>query len=218
MTITARYRSTSIDKRVLELFALVGDSFVGAKEALLHSDTSIATRLVDRERHIDQLYGSLQGEVSQRLMDDDHKPGELHYLVGIVRIIPELERSGDLAEHIARKAALDLTRELKPRCRGIMEQMAELGASMWTQASVAFDVQDPLVAVHLDQLDESLDDLHVSFMTEVASSQPPIAIAMELALVGRFLERFGDHAVNLARTTASLITQVDPYPKASSED
>ncbi|MEX6429468.1 MAG: phosphate signaling complex PhoU family protein [Ferrimicrobium sp.] len=218
MTSTTPYRSTSIDQRVLELFALVGDSFVGAKEALLHGDTSIATRLVDRERHIDELYGSLQREVSQRLMDDDHRPGELHYLVGIVRIIPELERSGDLAEHIARKAALDLTRDLKPRCRGIMEQMAELGASMWTQASVAFDIQDPAVATRLDQLDENLDDLHVSFMTEVASSTPPIAIAMELALVGRFLERFGDHAVNLARTTASLITQVDPYPKASSED
>ncbi|WP_298346845.1 phosphate uptake regulator PhoU [Ferrimicrobium sp.] len=218
MTIAHHYRNTSIDQRVLELFALVGDSFVGAKEALLHSDTSITTRLVDRERRIDELYSTLQGEVSQRLMDDDHHPGELHYLVGIVRIIPELERSGDLAEHIARKASLDLTRDLRPRCRGIMEQMAELGASMWTQASLAFDVQDPTVATHLDQLDENLDDLHVSFMTEVASSTPPIAIAMELALVGRFLERFGDHAVNLARTTASLITQVDPYPKASSED
>jgi len=212
------YRSESIDAKVRQLFALVGDGFAGAREALLASDASITRRLIARERQIDDLYAEVQRDVSERLAREPHEPGELHYLIGIVRIIPELERSGDLAEHIARKAGLELTRGLRPRCRGIMEQMGELASAMWVEAAQAFDRQDASAAYRLDQLDEELDDLHVSFMTEVSSAAPPIAVAMELALVGRFLERFGDHAVNLARTTASLVTLINPYPKASSAD
>ena len=200
------YRSPSIDTRVLELFALVGDGFVGAREALIHGDVSISTLLIDREKRIDRLYNSLQKEVSERLLTGGLEPAEIQYLVGVIRIIPELERSGDLAEHIARKAALDLSRDLRPRCRGIMQQMGEVGTLMWNQASIAYDTRDATIAGMLGEMDESLDDLHVSFIAEVVSSSPPATVAMELALVGRFLERFGDHAVNLARTVAAITT------------
>ncbi|MHB8190984.1 MAG: phosphate signaling complex PhoU family protein [Ferrimicrobium sp.] len=207
----------SIDVRVLELFALVSDGFVGAKEALLHGDRSITAQLVDRERRIDRLYHSLQDDIDRRLLAPGLTPEHVHYLVTVTRIIPELERSGDLALHIAQKAVLDLTRDLSPRSRGILEQMAELGAAMWNQASVAFDERDAHAANHLDALDEELDELHLSFIAEVASTCTSVAIAMEMALVGRFFERFGDHAVNLARTTSTLARTREAHPRSRSD-
>ncbi len=215
MAQSAEFRSQPIDEGVIELFALVGDGFVGAVEAFLYGDQDITSSLLDRERRIDELYRSLQAKVSDRLTQGPLDPVEVQYLVGVIRIIPELERSGDLSEHIARKAAMGLAADMSPRCRGIVKQMADLAAAMWTQASMAYEKRDPSVADLLDQLDESLDDLHVSFIAEVASSRCSLTTAMELTLIGRFLERLGDHAVNLARTTASLVTRVDPYPKQS---
>lgn len=214
MTATpALYRSRSIDLAVLELFALVSDGFAGAKEAFLHEDHEIVTQLVARERLIDEHYQRLEREVNARLLEPDRSPTVVHYLVTIVRIIPELERSGDLAEHIARKGALGLARELRPRARGLLESMAELALAMWNETAAGFEQGDATVARRVNELDESLDDLHVTFTAEIASTCRSIATAMDLALVARFVERFGDHAVNLARSTASLATLESPRPK-----
>lgn len=209
------YRSRSIDFAVLELFALVSDAFSGAKEAFLHEDKGIVAHLVERERIIDVRYLALEREVHERLLSPDRTPAMVHYLVTIVRIIPELERSGDLAEHIARKGALGLVRELRPRARGLLESMAELALSMWSETAMAFEHTDPTVARRVNDLDESLDDLHVTFTAEIASTCQSIATAMDLALVARFVERFGDHAVNLARSTAALATLESPVPKGN---
>ncbi len=209
----ALYRSPSIDAAVLELFALVSDGFSGAKEAFLHEDHEIVRRLIQRERTIDARYLALEREVNARLLAPDRTPEAVHYLVTIVRIIPELERSGDLTEHIARKGALGLVRALGPRARGLLESMAELALEMWQATAVAFELADPSVARRVNELDEALDDLHVAFSTEIASTCSSISTAMDLALVARFVERFGDHAVNLARSSATLTTLTTPMPK-----
>ncbi len=194
----------SLDERVLELFALVMDGFVGAKEAFLHGDSSIVTQLIERERRIDRLYHRLQEEVSDLLTQPDANPQSVHYLVSIIRIIPELERSGDLALHIAQKAVIDPGGDLSPRTRGILEQMAEVATALWNATAIAYEERDPSAAERLQTLDEDLDELHASFRTEVAATCTSISTAMEMALVGRFFERFGDHAVNVARTIADM--------------
>lgn len=209
----APYRSRSIDHAVLELFALVSDGFAGAKEAFLHEDHAIVSHLLERERLIDARYLALEREVNERLLAPERTPAMVHYLVTVVRIIPELERSGDLAEHVARKGALGLARELSPRGRGLLESMAELALSMWSETALAFERADPTVARRVHELDESLDDLHVTFTAEIASTCRSIATAMDLALVARFVERFGDHAVNLALSSATLATLESPLPK-----
>jgi phosphate transport system protein len=54
-------------------------------------------------------------------------------------------------------------------------------------------------AERIDLLDDELDDLHVQFIAELVSGAVPVQVAIELALVGRFYERLGDHDVNLTR-------------------
>ena len=56
----------------------------------------------------------------------------------------------------------------------------------------------------VDDLDDEMDDLHVSLTVEVVAGTMPLPVAVELALLARFYERFGDHAVNLAKRVAVL--------------
>ena len=70
---------------------------------------------------------------------------------------------------------------------------------MWRGAANAYAERDPGAAEHLRTLDDQLDDLHVSLSAELAESVTSTPVAIEMGLVARFLERLGDHAVNVAR-------------------
>jgi phosphate transport system protein len=131
---------------------------------------------------------------------------DLRFLLCVLRMVPELERSGDLAEHIAQRAARGLASELTPRIRGIVQQMGRVGADMWRTAADAYVERDPDAADSLRERDDELDDLLVSMTAELASGSVSIPVAIEMALVGRFYERLGDHAVNLCERVRYLAT------------
>jgi phosphate transport system protein len=124
----------------------------------------------------------------------------------VLRIVPELERSGDLAEHIAQRAVRGLTGELTPRLRGLIQQMGRVSVQMWHETSAAWAAREPHAGDRLRELDDELDDLHLSFIAELAAGGVSVPVAIELALVGRFYERLGDHAVNIAARVHYLAT------------
>lgn len=195
----------SVEKRVIELYALVGDGFAGATEALLRGDRAIANDLIARDKLIDAVYKDVEEQVTVALDTSTLERSDLRYLVGIMRMIPELERSGDLAEHIARRALLGISSDLTPRCRGIIDQMGEVGTDMWRRGADAYADRDSSSASVIEALDDEMDDLHLAYIAEVTSSISNVVVAMELALVGRFYERFGDHAVNLSRAVGYVV-------------
>lgn len=187
-----------------ELFALVGDGFAGATDALLSGDKAAAKTLIERDRLIDTLYRQLLSTTQTMLKEQRLASGDINYLITVLRLIPELERSGDLAEHIAQRALLEIGQEMTPRSRGIVQQMGDIGTLMWRMATDAFCDKDFEAAKTLDNLDDDLDDLHLSLMTEIVTGSMSIAVVIETAMIARFYERFGDHAVNIARACSQF--------------
>jgi phosphate transport system protein len=187
-----------IDQQVRQLFALVSEGVAGATDALLAGDRQAARDLVARDQLMDALYLDIEDVVQRQFALQGPVANDLRFLLSVLRIVPELERSGDLAEHIAQRAARGLTGELTPRLRGLIEQMGRVGVELWQDAARVYDERDAQAAQRLRELDDELDDLHVSFITEVAAGNVSVPVAIELALVGRFYERLGDHAVNIA--------------------
>src|ERR1700720_3730849 len=116
---------SEIDRRVIHLFARVCDAIAGATEALLTGDRERAKVLVEADTEIDALYQQIDALVLGHLQSAANHPALLHYFVSVLRLLPELERSGDLAEHIARRTALGLAAESTPRSRGLLERMGE---------------------------------------------------------------------------------------------
>ncbi len=205
-----------IDRKVLQLFALVGDSVSGATHALLAGDRESAKILADRDEVIDLLCQEIEELTLQQLtVAGITSPNQLRYLVTVIRMLPDLERNGDLAEHVARRAARGLGAELSARSRGLIERMGEVAVHMWRATTDAYAERQSTGWALVDDLDDEMDDLHVSLTVEVVAGTMPLPVAVELALLARFYERFGDHAVNLAKRVAVLSrTNVVP-PDAS---
>ena len=194
----------SIDRKVIQLFALVGEGLSGATHALLAADRDAAIKLARADEIVDALQREIEDEVLERIADKRLDLDELTMLIAVLRMLPEIERSGDLAEHIARRAVRGLGREMSARSRGLIEQMGELAARMWRKATDAFADRSSNVATAVEELDDEMDDCHVTLTAEIVAGGMPIPVAIELALIGRFYERFGDHAVNIARRVRSF--------------
>jgi phosphate transport system protein len=192
-----------VEARVIQLFALVSEALARATEALLANDASMGSGVVEGDQVVDDLTAEVELLV-WRQIDDTSTPGEsLRHLVGILLILPELERSGDLAEHIAQRAVTNLGAEMSPLSRGIVQRMAEVALEMWRDAADAYaDRSAQSVSLHED--DEEIDILHERLTREIAAETMPTAIGAQVTLLARFYERLGDHAVNLARRIEML--------------
>lgn len=201
-----------IDEQVRRLFALVSEGVAGATDALLAGDRQAARDLVARDHAIDELYVSVEDIVQRQFALQAPLASDLRFMLSVLRIVPELERSGDLAEHIAQRAARGITGELNPRMRGLIEQMGRVGVQLWQETASAYTERQAGMARRLRELDDEMDDLHVSFIAELASGTVSVPVAIELALVGRFYERLGDHAVNIAARVHFLVEGTSPPP------
>ena len=193
-----------IDREIVRLFALVGEGVAGATHSLLAGDREAARTLAESDEVIDTLYREVEQLAQRQLAERATGPDELHYLINVLRMLPELERSGDLAEHVSRRAVRGLGVELSPRARGLVEKMGEVACEMWRATADAYADRAGDVAEQVEELDDEVDELHVALTAEIASGSMPLPVAIEAALVARFYERFGDHAVNLARRITAL--------------
>jgi phosphate transport system protein len=186
--------------QVVQIFALVGEAIAGATHALLSGDRELAKLVVDKDIVIDDLVNAIVDTAEMRLLEDTTlNIVDRRRLLTLLRILPEVERSGDLAEHIARRAARGLGSEMSPRSRGLVERMGEVASTIWREATDVIIDGKPEATGAIEDIDDELDDLHVSLTAELTSGSMTLPVAVELALLARFYERFGDHCVNLAR-------------------
>jgi phosphate transport system protein len=209
--------SHEVDRLFAQVFALVGEGIAGATHALLAGDREAAKVLVQRDDVIDQIIRDISQSVQFQLVHGETTPGEREEMVAILRMLPDMERNGDLAEHIARRAARGLGAEMSARSRGLVERMGEVATTIWRSTGDAFAERSANAATAIDDLDDELDDLHVTLTAEIVSGTMPLPVAIELAMVARFYERFGDHAVNLARRMSALVAG-GPEPGSSGPD
>jgi len=204
MTITG-VNLPSVDNQVLHLFAMVGEGLAAATEAFLDGDRDAARFLAANDRRVDDLQLEIEDLVFRELSEARTvSRDELRHLLLVMQIVPELERSGDLVEHIALRAAQGLAREISPKCRAMIEDMGRIAVDMWRMAATAFQERDWSAADRLRLRDDEIDDLHVTLTGELATVSLPVPIAIEMGLVARFFERLGDHAVNVTRRLALL--------------
>lgn len=195
-----------IDAKVVQLFAMVSEGVAAATDAFLAGDRDAAQALMNRDALIDDLYRDVEALVQHQFALQQPMASDLRFLLSVLRIVPELERSGDLAEHVAQRAVRGLASELSPRVRGLVEQMGRVAVGMWREAADAYAERDAEAAPRIDDRDDELDELHVSLTAELVSGGLTVPVALEMALVARFYERLGDHAVNVATRVRYLVT------------
>ena len=194
----------AIEARVIELFGMVAEDLPVATDALLAGNAEAVRTLVERDRAIDDIYPRIEELADRQLVLQQPLASDLRFLISVLRVVPELERSDDLVVNIAYRASHILSEDLSPRSRGIIEQMGDLATDMWRQAISSWRQRDRSAATVLDERDDEMDDLYAALMAELGSGGMTLPVTMEMTLVARFYERLGDHAVNIARRVVYL--------------
>jgi len=194
-----------IDAKVVRLFALVREALAASTDALLAGDTDAARELTAQDQLVDLLEADLEQITERELLTQTPMAGDMRYLVSVLRVVPELERSGDLAEHIAQRAANGLALRLTPTVRGLLEQMGTSCAELWRAAADAWIERDHDAAAVLDKADDHLDDLRDRLIAELENADIALADALQTTLVARFYERLGDHAVHITERVRYLV-------------
>lgn len=193
-----------IEAKVIELFGMVAEDLPVATQALLTGSKEAGQVLAEREQAIDALYLEIEGLANRLILLQSPAAIDLRFLLSVLRIVPELERSHDLVVQIAGAGTHLLGEELSPRTRGLVERMGELASGMWRQAADSWYQRDHSVAAVLDEKDDKMDELHISLTAELAAGQMALPVIMEMTMVALCYERLGDHAVNIARRVTYL--------------
>ena len=194
----------AIEAQVIELFAMVAEDLPRATEALLTGNGEVVRELAERDQAIDALYPKIEDLADRELVLQAPVASDLRFLVSVLRVVPELERSHDLVVNIARRASHILSEDLSPRSRGLIEQMGNVASDMWRQAVDSWCERDRSAAVALAERDDEMDEMYASLMAELGSGRMTLPVTMEMTLVARFYERLADHAVNIARRVVYL--------------
>lgn len=186
-----------IDTKVVRLFALVTESVAAATDALLGGDAEAARQLAGRDTLVDRLEDDLERLAERELFMQQPMAGDLRYLISVLRVVPELERSGDLATHIAQRATTDLASRLTPTVRGQLDRMGTTCVRMWQAAADAWVERDAGAVEVIDAMDDEIDALAAQLTAELESGAVGLTESMQTTLLCRFYERLGDHAVHI---------------------
>jgi len=192
---------SSLRSELAEMIRMSGDAMGQATTALLTADLDLAQTVIAADRLVDDLNARIDDR-SVRLIST-MAPGDLEVreILSILRIATSAERMGDLAVHIAKTARMRHPDIAVPTAaREIVGEMGVLAQKLAADSADALEEQDAIAAVLLKRADEGLDALHRRLFGLMLSPKwdAGVEAAVDLTLISRFYERFGDHAVSIA--------------------
>ena len=186
---------TELVPRVTEI--LLDGDLAGAELVILGDDAYDAKSLEIEEQCFSQI--ALQAPVA----------GDLRALVSAIKIIADVERSADLCVNICKAARRIYSHDLDAHLRGIIQKCGSQASLLFKEATEAYLNTDGARAAALHDMDAYLDDLHRQFIQVIfeshAAGHIDLQVAVQLAVVARFYERIGDHAVNMGDRTRYIV-------------
>lgn len=199
----------AITEQLVEMTRLVGTAISSATDAFLGADVSIAETVIDGDAAVNVLRDRVERRTVDLIARQQPVAGDLRMLTTGLRITSDLERSGDMAVHIAK-----LARRKYPACavpselQGTIREMGVSAATMVAKAAEVIRARDLALAAELESDDDVMDALHKTLLITMLAPDWPHGVdtAIDLALAGRYYERFADHAVSVARQVVYLVT------------
>lgn len=202
-----------IGKRVLEMISLVSIAMDRATQALLDANLALADQVIADDRRVDALRTELEERTFQVIAQQQPVATDLRVLISTIHLAADLERMGDLAHHVAKIARLRHPEvAVPPEARDVISQMGEVASSLVHKVSEVVDGRDIALAAAIEQEDDSMDALRRKLFHLVLSPHwtRGTEAAIDMTLLGRYYERYADHAVAVARHTIFIVTGKHP--------
>lgn len=201
-----------LDQIVEELVHLTGTvrrSVAEATKALLEADGQIAEAVIDGDKVIDETSESIEESVLLLLATQQPVATDLRQLVAALRMLSDLKRMSDMAVHVAKIARRRLPEVAVPEAlRPPISDMADVADQMIGSAARIVANRDVEAALRLEEEDDEMDRLRKEQFRTILGEEwlHGVEAAVDLALLGRYYERIGDHAVSMARRVVYLVT------------
>ena len=204
-----------ISELIVQLAAQVGEAVSRATEALLDGDLKQAQQIIDDDDEIDVAAIGIEERCQSLLALQQPMAGDLRQILAAMWITGELERTGGLACNICKGARRLFRTELPPRLRGLIGEMNEEAIRLIRLSVDSYSEHNVALASALDDIDDRLDSLHRTFVKTLLefsrTHDLDVQPAVQLALIARYYERIGDHAVNVSDRVRYMVSGVMPW-------
>ncbi len=190
-----------------------GAAMKGATQALLEADIVAAELVISRHERIVQMRGLAEKEAFTLLALQQPVAGELREIFSAIQIIADVERMGALAVHVAKIARREYPKHVVPEeLRECFAEMGKVAIALGDSAKQVLESRDPQRAQELHTQDDAMDDLYRHLFTVLIDREwkHSVSHGVETALLGRFYERFADHAVEIGRRVIFMDSGVLP--------
>jgi phosphate transport system protein len=198
-----------VQRDLIRAAARVTESIMRGTEALLALDLAAAQALIDGDDEIDMLTLDIEDRCFTILARQQPMASDMRAVVTAIRLTSEIERSGDLMVNVAKATRRLFGSEVPPPLHGLLRAMAEQAVRLYSLAMDAYGDGDANLAAAIDDMDDRLDQLHKDYIQsilEIHADVQDVQVAVQLALVGRYYERIGDHAVNIGERVQYMVT------------
>ena len=199
----------ALTARLVEMTRLVRSALSRATTALLDADLQLAESVISRDEEIDAIHAEVETRIFELLATQQPVAVDLRTVISALRMATDLERMGDLAEHVAKVARMRHPETAVPvELRDAIVEMDQIAERLVTKAGTCVATRDVELAKELETDDDAMDRLHRRLFRVLLSKDwsHGMEAAIDLTLIGRYYERYADHAVRVAREVVYLVT------------
>jgi len=197
-----------VSQSLVDLTNMVSESIVKSSKALLTADLKLAEEVIATDAKIDDYQHDLDTRIIDIIARQQPVASDLRALITALRMSADLERMGDLSHHIAKVARLRHPNNAIPNDLVLaFTEMGYVAEKLATKVATVITTRDTEMALQVEKDDDEMDDLHRKVISGIITNGPGITIesAIDLTLLGRYYERFADHAVAVARRVYFLV-------------
>lgn len=199
----------SVSQTLFDLSVMVSDSMARATKSVMTKDLKLAEDVITSDEKIDTVQHDLDARIIDIIARQQPVASDLRALITALRMSADLERMGDLAHHVAKLVRLRHPASAVPaELLALVEVIGETAEKIATKTGVVISTRDVTLAAQVEKDDDEMDELHRKLISALVEPSWPhgVETAIDLTLLGRYYERYADHAVSVSRRVIFLVT------------
>jgi phosphate transport system protein len=198
-----------VSQSLVDLSNMASDAIHSATRALLEADLKIAEEVISYDEKIDLYQHDLDTRIIDIIARQQPVASDLRALVTALRMSADLERMGDLAHHVAKVARLRHPEKVIPaELHDLVNHIGSVAENISRKIPTVIETRDIEMALQLEKDDDEMDKLHRQLIGSLTDNawKHGIESAVDITLLGRYYERYADHAVSISRRVYFLVT------------
>jgi len=198
-----------VTQSLVDLSSLVGNAIERATHALLTANLSEAEEVIAEDDKVDHMQHDLDARIIDIIARQQPVASDLRALVTALRMSSDLERMGDMAHHIAKITRLRHPQgAVPPELLLTVEEMSKVAKLITEKTAEVISSRDIEKALEVESDDDEMDALHRKLFINLLDDNwaHGTETAIDITLIGRYYERYADHAVSVARRVYFLVT------------